>query len=151
MTSHTAIWRHQVQYCISLYILNKMGAFHVILPFHKLYLYKTTHKHYKLCSQLLKTTKTKMPEKSQKQNKLATVHFTTYYPSINYCFTKGHPSIINYVPSCSKWMSQKCKKVAKNKTNLQQCISLHITLPQIIPLQNDTQALKIMFPAAQTD
>ena len=40
---------------------------------------------------------------------------------------------------------------AKNKTNLQQCISLHITLPQIIPLQNDTQALKIMFPATQNE
>ena len=40
---------------------------------------------------------------------------------------------------------------AKNKTNLQQCISLHITLPQILPLQNDPQALKIMFPAAQND
>ena len=39
---------------------------------------------------------------------------------------------------------------SQNK-NLQQCISLHITLPQIIPLQNDPQALKIMFPAAQND
>ena len=37
----------------------------------------------------------------------------------------------------------------KTKTNLQQCISLHITLPQIVPLQNDTKALKIMFPAAE--
>ena len=72
-----------------------MGAFHVILTLHKLYLYKTTHKHYKLCSQLLNPTKTKMPEKSQKQNKLATVHFTTYYPVTNYTFTKGHSSIKN--------------------------------------------------------
>ena len=40
---------------------------------------------------------------------------------------------------------------AKKKTNLQQSISLHITLPQIIPLQNDTKALKIMFPATQND
>ena len=39
----------------------------------------------------------------------------------------------------------------QNQNNLQQCISLHITLPQIIPLQNDTQAFKIMFPAAQND
>ena len=44
-------------------------------------------------------------------------------------------------------MSQKAKK----KTKLQQCISLHITLPQIIPLQNDTHALKIVFPATQND
>ena len=44
----------------------------------------------------------------------------------------------------------KPKKKAKTK-NLQQCISIHITLPQIIPLQNDTQALNIMFPAAQND
>ena len=47
-----------------------------------------------------------MPEKSQKQNKLATAHFT---------------------------------------------ISLHITIQKIIRLQNDTQALKIMFPATQND
>ena len=40
---------------------------------------------------------------------------------------------------------------SQNKTNLQQCISIHITLPQIIPLQNDTQALNIMLPAAQND
>ena len=39
----------------------------------------------------------------------------------------------------------------KNETNSQQCISLHITLPQIMPAQNDTKALKIMFPAAQND
>ena len=41
------------------------------------------------------------------------------------------------------------KKKPKTKTNLQQCISLHIALPQIVPLQNDTKALKIMFPAAK--
>ena len=40
---------------------------------------------------------------------------------------------------------------AENKTNLQQCIAPHITLPQIIPLQNDTKALKIMFPATKQD
>ena len=34
-------------------------------------------------------TKPKMSEKSQKQNKRATVHFTTYYPSTNYAFTKN--------------------------------------------------------------
>ena len=43
------------------------------------------------------------------------------------------------------------EKSQKNKTNSQQCISLQITLPQIVPLQNDTKALKIMFPAAQND
>ena len=40
---------------------------------------------------------------------------------------------------------------AKNKTNLQQRVSLRITLPKIILLQNDTKALKIMFPAAKND
>ena len=43
----------------------------------------------------------------------------------------------------------KTPEKAKNKTNSQQCISLHITLPQIVPLRNDTKALKIMFPAAK--
>ena len=43
------------------------------------------------------------------------------------------------------------KKPKKNKTNSQQCISIHITLPQIMPVQNDTKALKIMFPAAKHD
>ena len=37
------------------------------------------------------------------------------------------------------------------KTNLQQCISLHITLTQIMPLQNDTNVLEFMFPAAKND
>ena len=40
---------------------------------------------------------------------------------------------------------------AKTKTNLKQCISLHIILPQIVPLQNDTKALNVMFPATQND
>ena len=40
---------------------------------------------------------------------------------------------------------------AKNKTNLQHCISLHIAFPQIIALQKDTQALKNTFPATQND
>ena len=40
---------------------------------------------------------------------------------------------------------------AKNKTSLQQRVSLRITLPKIILLQNDTKALKFMFPAAKTD
>ena len=39
----------------------------------------------------------------------------------------------------------------KNETNSQQCILLHITLPQIVPLQNDTKALKKFFLAAQND
>ena len=52
-------------------------------------------------------------------------------------------------PAAQNDLAKKCQKKAKNKTNLQQCISLHITLPQIIPLQNDTQALKIMLPAAE--
>ena len=41
------------------------------------------------------------------------------------------------------------EKKPKTQTNLQQCISLHITLPKIVPLQNDTKALKIMFSAAK--
>ena len=40
---------------------------------------------------------------------------------------------------------------SQNNTNLQQCISLHITLPQIIPLQKDNKALNIVLPAAQND
>ena len=43
------------------------------------------------------------------------------------------------------------EKKPKTKTNLQQCISLHNTLPQIMPVQNDTKALKIIFPAAKID
>ena len=93
--------------------------------------------------------KAKNARKSHK--KPATVHFTNYYPSTNYTFTKRHTSIKYYVPSYSKWLRQKCQKKAKNKTNLQQYISLQFTFPQIIPLQNDTQALNIMFPAAQND
>ena len=40
---------------------------------------------------------------------------------------------------------------AKNRANLQQRVSLRITLPKIILSQNDTKALKIMFPAAKID
>ena len=40
---------------------------------------------------------------------------------------------------------------AKSKTNLQQRVSLRITLPKIILLQSDTKAVKIMFPAAKND
>ena len=54
-------------------------------------------------------------------------------------------------PATQKEYTKIDRKKPKNKTNLQQCISLHITLPQIMPLQNDTIALKIMFPAAQND
>ena len=61
----------------------------------------------------LKMTKPKKPEISQKQNKLATVYFTTYYPATIYTFTKRHSSIKNYVPSYSKWLSQSCQKKAK--------------------------------------
>ena len=70
------------------------SAFHYILPCHKLYLYKTTHKHSKLCSQLLKMAKPKMPEKAKNKTNLqqciSLVQFTTYYPSTNYTFTKRH-------------------------------------------------------------
>ena len=58
-----------------------------------------------------------------------------------------------------KWRSQllkttkpkKCQKMPKNKTNLQQCNSSHITIPKIIHFQNDAQELKIMFPATKID
>ena len=40
---------------------------------------------------------------------------------------------------------------AKAKTNLQQSVSLRITLPKSILLQSDTKALKIVFPAAKND
>ena len=43
------------------------------------------------------------------------------------------------------------EKKPKTKTNLQQCILLYITLLQIVPLQIDTKALKVMFPAAKND
>ena len=43
------------------------------------------------------------------------------------------------------------EKKLKTKAYLQQCISLHITLPQIMPAQSDTKAIKIMFQAAQND
>ena len=66
------------------------SAFHFSLHFHKLCLYKTTLKYWKLCSHLLKMTKPKTPEKAKKRNKLATVHFTTYYPSANCTFTERH-------------------------------------------------------------
>ena len=42
-------------------------------------------------------------------------------------------------------------KKPKNNTNSQQCISLHITLPQIMSVHNDTKTLKIMFQAAKND
>ena len=40
---------------------------------------------------------------------------------------------------------------AKNKTSLQQRVSLRITLSKFILLQSDTKALKILFPAAKYD
>ena len=45
----------------------------------------------------------------------------------------------------------KAPEKPKYETNSQQCISLHITLPQIMPAQNDTKTLKIMFPAAKNE
>ena len=92
-----------------------------------------------------------MREKSQKQNKLATVHVTTYYPSINSTFTKGHSSIKIMFSAAQNDLAKIAKKKAKNKINLQQCISLHIILSQIKLLQNDAKILKIMFPAAKND
>ena len=60
-------------------------------------------------------TKPKMLEKSQKHNKLATVHFTTYYLSTNCAFTKRQQSIKNYVPSDSKRLSQNNGRKAKKE------------------------------------
>ena len=76
--------------------------------------------------------------------------------------TRGENGALAHPSEIRKWTlkilfpanqhdSQKCKKKAKNKTNLQQCISLHITLPQNIHLQKDTKALEILFPATQND
>ena len=77
------------------------------------------------------------------------MHFTTYYLFTNCTLQNDNEeSKIMFLATQNdqaKIMPQKAKK----KTKLQQCISLHITLPQNIPLQNDTQALKIMFPAAE--
>ena len=39
----------------------------------------------------------------------------------------------------------------KTKTNLQQCISLQFTLPQIMHLQNDTKVLETIFPTAKNE
>ena len=52
------------------------------------------------------------------------------------------------LPAAKNKKAKNAWKKPKNKTNLQQYISLQITLPQIVPSQNDTEALKIMFPAA---
>ena len=52
-------------------------------------------------------------------------------------------------PAAQNDLAKKCQKKAKNKTNLQHCISLHITLSQITLLQNDTKTLKMMFPATK--
>ena len=54
-------------------------------------------------------------------------------------------------PAAKHDWAKNAKNKAKNKTNLQQRVSLRITLPKIILLQNDTKALKIMFPAAKND
>ena len=54
-------------------------------------------------------------------------------------------------PATQNDYAKNVRKKAENKTNLLQYISLQFTFPQIIPLQNDTQALNIMFPAAQND
>ena len=43
-------------------------------------------------------------------------------------------------PATQTNKAKNARKKAKNKTNLQQCISLHITLPQIVPLQNNNKA-----------
>ena len=52
-------------------------------------------------------------------------------------------------PAAKNDWAKNAKNKAKNKTNLQQCISLHITLSQITRLQNDTKTIKIMFPATK--
>ena len=97
-------------------------------------------------------TKPKNPRKCQKQNKVATVHFITYYHSKKYTFTKRPSSIKNYVFIATQNDKAKKRQIkAKNKTNFQQCISSNITIPNNIRLQNDPQALKIMFPATQND
>ena len=43
------------------------------------------------------------------------------------------------------------EKKAKNKTNLQQCISRQFTLQQIMHLQNDTKVLETIFPTAKNE
>ena len=47
--------------------------------------------------------------------------------------------------------AKNAKNKAKNKTNLLQYISLHITLLKIVLLQNDNKASKSMFLATQID
>ena len=96
-------------------LLQYISLFHYILPFHKMCLYKTTTKHQNYVPSYSNRLSQNNARKSQKQNKLATVHFTIYYSSTNYTFTKGHSSIKNYVSSYSKWQSQKWPKKAKTK------------------------------------
>ena len=67
------------------------------------------------------------------------------------CLYKTTTKHQNYVPSYSNRPSQNnARKKPKTKENCNSEI-LHISLPQIILLQKDTQALKIMFPATQND
>ena len=54
-------------------------------------------------------------------------------------------------PAAKNEKAKNAWKKPKNKTNSQQCISLDITLPQIMPVQNDTKALKIRLHLFQND
>ena len=52
-------------------------------------------------------------------------------------------------PAAKTDSAKNAKNKAKNKKNLLQYISLHITLPKIVPLQNDNKTSKIMLLATQ--
>ena len=152
------LWRHTCGNMTSsssvLYVpisIKQKGCISCYIPLPQIISLQRDTQALKICSQLLKRSKPKMPEKSQKQNKLATVHFTTYYPSTNYTFTKRHPSIKNYVPSYSKWLSQKFQKKSQKQNKL---ATVHFTT--YYPFTNYTftkghSSIKNMFPATQKE
>ena len=61
-------------------------------------------------------TKQKNPKQSQKQNKLATVYFTSYYPSANLTFTNNAKALNIMFPATQNDQAKNARKKAKNKT-----------------------------------
>ena len=96
-------------------------------------------------------TEPKMPRKKPKTIQTCYSTFPYMFPFHKLCLYKTTTKHQNYVPNYSNRLSQNNARKAKNKTNLQQRVLLRITLSKITLLQNDTNALKIMFPAAKND
>ena len=70
-----------------------------------------------------------MPEKAKNKNKVVTVHFTTYYSSKIILLQRDTKALKIMFPAAKIDWAKNAKNKAKNKTNLLQYISLHITLP----------------------